>query len=235
MQIKERALVIYARPPVAGAVKTRLQPHFSAEEALVLYEAMLADLLERAKRAAAGEATLFVSWSSSYEPQGEMIGLLKGCEIEYQVGDDLGERMAATLQARLRGGFKQAVLIGSDAPHFPLDYIHQAFEALLAVDIVLGPCPDGGYYLIGCRRLHPRLFQRMPWGTDQVLSITRRRIKDGGVLHHELPSWYDVDSPADVLRLWTDLQHMKAKGSADLPRRTFRALASLVPGRTGLH
>ena len=232
--MKERALVIYARPPVAGAVKTRLQPRFSAEEALVLYEAMLADLLERANRAAAGEATLFVSWSSACEPQGELIDLLKGCEIEYQVGDDLGERMAATLQARLREGFKQAVLIGSDAPHFPLDYIHQAFEALTAVDVVLGPCTDGGYYLIGCRRLHPRLFQRMPWGTDQVLSITRRRIKDGGILHHELPSWYDVDSPADVLRLWKDLQHMKAKGSTDLPRRTFRALASLVPGRAGL-
>ena len=225
-----RALVIYARPPIAGQVKTRLLPDFTALEAASLYEAMLADTVERAMLAD-HDATVFVAFSGEVEPAGDLADLLKRARVEYQVGDDLGERMAGTLQDKLRAGFRQTVIMGSDSPNLPLDYIEQAFEALMAVDIVLGPTADGGYYLIGARRLHPRLFQRMPWGTDQVLTITRQRIKDGRVTHHELPAWHDVDTPADVARLWRDLQHMKAKGAEDLPQRTFRILAATMPGR----
>lgn len=226
-----RALIMYARPPVLGQVKTRLQPSFSAADSLALYEAMLADGVERLNRAASGLATPFISWSGEVSLARELETLLPPAQIEFQIGDDLGERMTATLQSKLRGGYKQVVLIGSDAPNLPLDYIDQAFEALTAVDLVVGPADDGGYYLLGARRLHPQLFQRMPWGTERVLSITRERIKSGRVSHHELPRWYDVDTAESVARLWSDLQHMKAKGSKELPRRTFELLASMAGGR----
>ena len=225
------ALIMFARPPVAGKVKTRLQPAFTTGEALALYEAMLADGIEKLLRMASGFATPFVSWSDEASPSAELSALLGRVQVEYQMGDDLGERMATTLQNRLRGGFQQAIIIGSDSPNLPTDYVDQAIEALSAVDIVLGPSDDGGYYLIGARRLHPRLFQRVPWGTGQVLSITRDRIKSGRVTCHELPAWYDVDTPESMRRLWTDLQHMKAKRSDELPARTFKLLAEMASAR----
>ena len=123
------------------------------------------------------------------------------------------------------------VLIGADAPNLPIDYLHQSFELLRDADLVLGPASDGGYYLLGARRLHPVLFQKMPWGTDKVFSITRQRVKSSGISHAELPRWYDVDTPQDVERLWKDLQHMIAKRPTDLPWRTCALLAALMPGR----
>ena len=227
----QRAVVIYARPPVRGKVKTRLQPALTPDEGLALYEAMLADVIERVTRAAAGRATTYLAWSEACVPPESLSETLRSVSVEQQTGVDLGERMAHTLQEKLRGGFGQCVLVGADSPNLPLDYLRQSFEALRDVDLVFGPADDGGYYLLGARRLHPQIFQRMPWGTDRVLAITRQRLKDGRVPHRELPRWYDVDTPADLARLWKDLQHMKAKGAPDLPGRTFHILASLVPGR----
>ncbi|HEY3176475.1 MAG TPA: TIGR04282 family arsenosugar biosynthesis glycosyltransferase [Candidatus Polarisedimenticolia bacterium] len=225
------ALVIYARPPVLGKVKTRLQPALTHAEGLALYEAMLADVIERAAGGRTDRATTFLAWSEACEPPASLKEVLGLVSVERQVGGDLGERMAHTLQEKLRGGFGRVILVGADSPNLPLDYLRQAFEALREVDLVYGPADDGGYYLVGARRLHPRIFQTMPWGTDRVLAITRQRIKDGRISHRELPRWYDVDTPADLVRLWKDLQHMKAKGAAEVPRRTLRMLASLVPGR----
>src|SRR5262245_63931197 len=158
-----RALVIYARPPVAGLVKTRLQPVFTPAEGLALYEAMLADLVERTMGAGLADTTVFLAWSEPCEPPGSLSGLIGRVRVERQTGDDLGERMARTLQEKFHAGFTQVALIGADAPNLPLDYLHQAFDHLRNVDIVLGPANDGGYYLLGARRLHPVLFQKMPW------------------------------------------------------------------------
>ncbi len=232
--MRTSALILYARPPVPGRVKSRLQPALSPEEGLELYRAMLADILERMTRLSRGLAVPFVSWSEPHQPEGELRGLLESVGSEHQVGDDLGERMATTLRGKLQAGFKHVVFIGSDAPNLPLEYLRKAFEALQSVDVVLGPAADGGYYLLGCRRMHPNLFQTMPWGTERLLKVTRQRIKGSRISHQELPSWYDVDTPADVARLWSDLRHMAAKGAGDLPHRTFEMLARLVPGRPDL-
>ncbi len=225
-----RALVVYARPPVAGAVKKRLLPAFTPGQAVLLYEAMLCDTLERMAEAAGESASLFVSWSEACEPGGELAGLLPPWRSELQRGGDLGERMAATLQEKLHGGFEAVVLVGADAPGLPLSYVRRGFEELAAHDVVLGPCEDGGYYLLGSRRLHPRLFQNVPWGTSQVLSVTRDRLRNERIPWHELPVWRDVDTPEDVARLWNEMQRLRSKGVSDLPRRTFDALAAIAPG-----
>jgi len=227
-----RALVLFARPPVTGAVKTRLTPAFAPAEARELYEAMLIDGIERLREGATEVATPFVLWSAECEPGADLTAALDGVSVGYQMGDDLGERMLTAFQDTLKAGFRQVVIIGSDAPHIPPDYIHQAFEAMIAVDVVLGPADDGGYYLIGCRRLHPRLFRGIRWGTGDVLAATRRRIEDGRISCHELPVWYDVDTPADAVRLWRDLESLRRGGDLSaLPARTHRVLSRLVPGR----
>lgn len=227
-----RALVIYARAPVAGSVKTRLQPVFTAVEALALYEAMLADLVERVLGAGIAGTTVFLAWSEPCEPPATLAGLINKVRLEGQQGDDLGERMARTLKEKLQSGFTQVVMIGADAPNLPIDYLRLAFEHLTAAEIVLGPAADGGYYLLGARRLHPILFQKMPWGTDKVLSITRQRVKSSKIPHAELPPWYDVDTPDDVARLWSDLRHMNAKHASDRLTRTTTLLAELMRTRT---
>lgn len=228
----KRALVIYARAPVAGSVKTRLQPFFTPDEGLALYEAMLADLVERTLGAAPAGTALFLAWSQPCEAPANLSGLIPRIHGELQTGDDLGERMARTLQGKFQAGYNQVVLIGADAPNVPTGYLNRAFESLTGADIVIGPASDGGYYLIGARRLHPMLFQKMPWGTGKVLSITRQRLKSSGIAHAELPPWYDVDTPSDVERLWNDLRHADARQPADRLPRTTALLASLMPGRS---
>lgn len=233
--MRTSALVMYARPPILGQVKTRLQPAYSAAEALALYEAMLADCVERIVRAAVPghpaaplvPFTPFLSWSGPCEPAAGLREMLGSIQMERQTGADLGERMASTIQGKLAAGFRQIVIVGSDAPSLPPVYLAHAFDALGTADVVIGPAADGGYYLIGARRLHPRLFQKMPWGTGDVLKVTRKRLKEGKVSCHELPVWYDVDTPSDVARLWKDLRAMKAAGSPDLPSRTWKTLAAM--------
>jgi len=223
-----RAIVMYARPPVEGRVKTRLQPGLSPAQALSLYEAMLSDGIERMTAFAAGSAVPFVSFSGECHAAGELARLLGTVRVEYQLGEDLGARMAHTVETRLREGFRQVVLLGSDSPNLPLDYLDQAFEALMAVDLVIGPAEDGGYYLLGARRLHRRLFQQVPWGTAGVLSVTRERIKSGHITCHELPTWYDIDTPASVARLQADLQRSRPGEDGPEPHRTRRVLAGLT-------
>lgn len=212
-------------------MKTRLEPVFTPEEALAVHEAMLADTVERIIHAASGLAVPFLSWSEPWTPRGDLAMLLQPVTVEVQTGDDLGERIAATFQERLHGGFRQVVIIGSDSPSVPLDTIRRSFAILDHSDIVLGPAHDGGYYMIGCKMLHLKLFRNVPYGTDQVTAITRQRMKDLGIAHGELPVWYDVDTPDDLVHLWKDLARMRAKGYPDLPRRTYQLLRTLVPGR----
>ena len=216
-----RALVVYARVPVEGQVKTRLGPRFGGRLALRLHEAMLGDTLDRMREASAGLATLWLSWGGRAPVPGALEDVTRGLSFEVQTEGSLGDRMQRTIRARLEEGFGQVVLLGSDAPHLPAERIPEAFAALEGADVVVGPSEDGGYYLIGARADHPRLFEQVPWGTSDVLAITRRRIVELGLRHVDLPAWYDVDNPADVLRLSRDARALEA-----LPR-TRAVLASL--------
>lgn len=228
---RRQALILFARPPVEGRVKTRLSPVYSAMEARDLYEAMLSDQIERLGRAAPEIAHLSICWSEPWTAEGELAALIGAAPTGVQSGGDLGERMASAIQSALAGGFGRAAILGSDLPGLPIEYLKRAFDALDEAEVVLGPSDDGGYYLIGARRLHPELFQKIPWGTDRVLALTRKRLKERSVSHALLPSWYDVDTPADLVRLRHDLLGMRARGAPDLPRRTLDLLARLGPER----
>jgi glycosyltransferase A (GT-A) superfamily protein (DUF2064 family) len=93
-----------------------------------------------------------------------------------------------------------AVLIGSDCPEYDPPYLDAAFQALEKNDAVLGPAADGGYVLIGLKKADPRLFRGVPWGTDKVLTATRRKLRHLRWSLEELPTKYDVDEPRDLLR-----------------------------------
>jgi uncharacterized protein len=227
----EDSLVIFARVPIPGKVKTRLMPSYSAEEACAIHLALLRDVIEGAVRAVGGRAGVILAWSEPADTAAALGELAAGVRVTTQSGGDLGERMALAIQSEIRAGRKRVVILGSDAPTLPDDHLAASFDALHKADVVIGPSRDGGYYLIGMSRLHLPLFRNMRWGTGEVLGATRARLKKAGISCVELGSWHDVDTPEDIGRLWKELLHMKDRRAPAIPPRTYRTLARLVPGR----
>src|SRR5262249_33699023 len=120
-----------------------------------------------------------------------------------QRGGDLGARLDNLLTDLLAVGHRAAVAIDSDSPTLPMTYVSQALAALDSgeIDAVVGPCDDGGYYLIGSSRPCPELFKSMPWSTDRVLALTLERARLSGLRMYVLPTWFDIDTEADLIRL----------------------------------
>ncbi|MFZ0790141.1 MAG: TIGR04282 family arsenosugar biosynthesis glycosyltransferase [Chromatiaceae bacterium] len=201
-------LIIFAREPVPGEVKTRLIPALGAPGAARLYRI----LLERALSAAAAVPLVRLElWcAGTGASQGICADLARrfGMRLRLQPQGDLGARMALAFTKALSPGPDSAsvpgpaVLIGSDCPGYHGAYIARAFEALSAgdggCDVVLGPATDGGYVLIGLRRPAPSLFTDMPWGTDRVLKRTRATLSELRLRWLELPPLADIDRPEDL-------------------------------------
>jgi glycosyltransferase A (GT-A) superfamily protein (DUF2064 family) len=98
-------------------------------------------------------------------------------------------------------GHSGILIVGSDCPSLPGSYLVEGLEALTRRDAVLGPADDGGYYAIGCRRPHPRMFEGVPWSSEETLERTEKSLTALGQSIHKLPPWYDVDTPDDLRRL----------------------------------
>jgi len=215
----QRALVLFARLPVLGQVKTRLTPRFTPEEALALHRALLIDSLDLVRRCAelAG-ARSFLYLSEEGRLDAELAAPLGATVLRFQKGNDLGERLQHAFEDCLGDESREIVVVGSDSPHLPTAYVARAFEELGRAEIVLGPARDGGYYLLGASRLHPALLSNMPWGTSQLYRETVRRARKEGIPIASLPAWYDVDLPEAVVQLWQELTLRRSRGEAEVPR-----------------
>ena len=198
------AIVIMAKAPRAGAVKTRLCPPLSSADAADLYACFLRDKIAQV-RALAGAVGVIAF--TPEESRAEFEALAPGFRLIQQLGADLGERLRNCLGALLGDAYTGAVAIDSDTPTLPTAFLEQAVSLLSGpgADVVVGPSDDGGYYLIGVRQPAPFLFERMPWSTPAVLPETLRRAEAKGLQVALLPAWFDVDTPADFDRLRADL------------------------------
>lgn len=187
-------LGIFAKAPVEGAVKTRLGAAIGSAAACDLYRAFLEDLFRRLDPVKGARVTLF-----HHGDDPEPLRLLAPARwaLESQQGADLGARLAAA-SARLLGRGGRAVIIGSDSPDLPVQYIRRAFQRLKHKDVVLGPASDGGYYLVGLRAPAPEIFEGVAWGGAAVLRETVERVERAGLTLHVLPMWYDVDDAASL-------------------------------------
>ena len=192
-------LLVFARAPVPGAVKTRMIPVLGASGAAALYARMLERTLKTACTAAIAPVELWCAPDSG-DPAFATAKTRWGVALHDQTQGDLGERMHQALGAALNGRQK-AVLVGCDCPALSAAALDAAFAALDDHDVVLGPAEDGGYVLIGVRRLSPVLFEGIAWGGDRVLRQTRSRLVALGWRWHELPMLWDVDRPEDLARL----------------------------------
>jgi rSAM/selenodomain-associated transferase 1 len=203
-----RALIIVAKKPEAGQTKTRLSPPLSGRQAAELYHSFLLDTLELMQQVEIAQPILAYTPDEA-KPFFQEIAPA-GFEFVPQVGADLGERLHNVLSHCLLTGYRQAVVMDSDSPTLPVGVLRQAFRELddPGVDVVLGPCEDGGYYLIGLKAPCAALFQEIPMSTPRVAAETLQRALAQGLHVAQLPRWYDVDLYADVERLYEELRSL---------------------------
>jgi rSAM/selenodomain-associated transferase 1 len=189
-------LVVFARQPTPGEVKTRLADRIGDERAAALYAAFVADLARRLRA-----ASVPVCWAVAPPLEGfaERFGLApRDCLA--QPGGDLGARMHAAFLEMSRRGFSRCALIGSDLPQLPLERVERSLGALDEADLVLGPARDGGYYLIAMRE--PRdVFTGIRWSSAGVLDATLARAESLGLRAALLEEDFDVDTAEDLDRL----------------------------------
>jgi len=199
---------VMARPPVSGRCKTRLTPPLSHDAAAELYRAMLLDSLSAYARV---EATRHVVMATPEDDGPAVLRELAPApwEIVVQHGDGLGARLAHAFTTLGEGGGAVA-LLDSDSPTVPVATIGPALAEIAGRDRALvGPCDDGGYYLIGLGAVGPRsigVLTDIPWSTNQVMDATRARCASLGLPLGELPTWYDVDDAATLARISEELR-----------------------------
>lgn len=208
------ALVIFAKAPIAGQVKTRLCPPLTYDEAATLHGSFVLDMLERTK-VAATRLKLPLDRYLACAPSSTLVFFQimeerQSVKLIDQVGDGLGARMEQAFATLFGKGYQRVFIVGTDVPSLPLDHYKQALALLEAHDVVLGPAPDGGYYLIGLKQPRPELFTDIAWSTDRVLAATQEKAASLGLKTALLPSWRDVDT-IDDLRALMDASAADAK------------------------
>jgi uncharacterized protein len=197
-QFPDARLIIFAKAPEPGQVKTRLIPALGMEGAADLYREMLGQKLQMLSGNRIARTDLYCSPDRRH-PFFQQAASSYDLELHSQTGNDLGERMSNALQKTLENN-TLAVIIGSDCPPLDLAYLHSAFHALeQGAEAVIGPATDGGYVLLGLRRFEPAIFTDIAWGTDSVLARTRDRLQMLGFSWVELDTLWDLDRPEDLL------------------------------------
>ncbi|RMH60209.1 MAG: glycosyltransferase [Zetaproteobacteria bacterium] len=187
-------IVIMAKAPRAGYVKTRMCPPLRPKEAARLHERMLRTVLRRAQR-------LFDEvWLATDVPEHPMFATLTGVRVLMQGGGDLGARLRRMLRFSHGLDARPILFLGADSPHMPDQRLLQAASAMHRYDVVIGPVEDGGYDLIGLGGPYTEVFKRIDWGSDQVYRQTLRRCEEIGLRWHALPMFFDLDTYQDVLR-----------------------------------
>ncbi len=190
------ALAVFARAPVAGEAKTRLQPLLGPRGAADFHAALLADTLRKVNALSRRVAPFFFLSGRDFP----VTSSLSDYTLRRQRGGGLGERLADAFR-RLLPRHGRVVVIGTDSPLLPARLLRAALEELRVCDAVLGPCPDGGFYLIGLRRLLPGLLRGVRWGSRWARRDVLGRLARGGLSCALLEPLADVDVPRDVERL----------------------------------
>lgn len=194
---QREVVLVFARAPVAGQVKTRLAPDLDAVRIVDLYKCFVTDILNTLSQA--GHPVRLC-----YDPP-DSGGIVRdwlgdGIACQAQDGKDLGEKMSNAFASAFASGVGRAILIGTDTPDLPSAIFTSAFSALTDHDAVIGPALDGGYYLIGFRSdtFRPSIFRDIAWSTASVYATTLARLTECNAIVYNLPAWRDIDSLTDL-------------------------------------
>jgi rSAM/selenodomain-associated transferase 1 len=190
----ETTLCIFVKAPLPGLVKTRLTPFLTTAEAADLAAAFFADTFALAS--SCKWARVVVACDGDPSP----LELATGTEVWPQGSGDLGERMERVLSLALESS-KAAIVIGTDLPGLPRRFLDSAWLKLATHDAVIGPCADGGFYLLGLQRCPAGLLCGIPWRSATTREHTVERLCSVGLTVAEAEPWFDVDVPTDLVRL----------------------------------
>ncbi len=192
------SIIIMAKVPRAGNVKTRLQPFLSPKQCAAISEAFLEDAINKAQTQT---DELIVAFAPPNER--DYFAKLENDNfiLVEQKGTNLGEKMFNAFEFAFSNNSDAVVMIGTDSPTFPAEFIKQAFAKLMISDAVLGKSADGGFYLIGLQTLHNEIFADVEWSSAATFEQTARNIKKIGLKLSLIPDWFDVDLPEDLAAL----------------------------------
>jgi uncharacterized protein len=199
-------IVIVAKAPQVGKVKTRLCPPLSPIQAAALYTGFLLDTVELALKVPGVKVKAVCPTTQAAQ---QLRGILPEA-VSYIVQHKPGLTAALTegFEAGLAAGYSKVLCISSDNPTLPVQYLKEALQALETNELALGPTEDGGYYLIGAKKVYPFLLNDMTWSTPTVLSETLNRAIQNGLQVQVLPGWYDLDTIVELERFRVELDSL---------------------------
>ena len=231
-------VAVMAKASRAGVTKTRLCPPLTFEEAADLNTAFLKDAAENLA-AAAAETSL--AGAMAFGPAGSAAFframLPRSIALHEICYPDFGDCLREAMRTQFSAGHRAACLLNSDSPTLPAALLIEMVEVLFRSGdrAVLGPSTDGGYYLIACKALHPRLFREIAWSTETVAAQTLQRAAEIGLHVHVLPEWYDVDDCASLKQLTGELldgaRFSPCLRSSKAPHSTALLQAMVAAGR----
>lgn len=188
--MQSNALIVFARKPVLGKVKTRLAAQIGDEAALRIYQRLLTHTREVAMHAHCSTHVFLTEQPADI--------FWQDFRLHLQADGDLGQKMHTAFAELFGEGCGKVLIIGSDCPGLQVAHVQKAFDALDEHDVVIGPAADGGYYLLGMNRLHGQLFQAKSWSTDAVYAQTVAELEASGLTYMALPVLHDVDTAEDL-------------------------------------
>jgi uncharacterized protein len=227
----KQLLVVVAKKPSPGEVKTRLLTCLTPAEATDLYTCFIRDRIKEISRLKGVDLAIAYTPSASKAYFARFLS--NGFQLFAQQGRHLGERLHQIFRQKLSEGYQAVCIIDSDTPDLPIEVVAQAFRWLTesSADAVFGPCEDGGYYLVGLRQPHGELFSEISWSTSRVLSQSLRKAEALGLRTRLLTPWNDLDTVEDLL----DYYHRYCNSSPETPligKETFDYLVRLeITGR----
>ena len=201
-------LIIIAKEPQVGSTKTRLSPPLKLSEAAELFEALLSDTIDLASSIEGIDLAVAVTppESTRYFERKTPTGTV----LIPVTCDDIGECLKQVFEELFQLGYPKVFAFNSDGPSLPREYINKAIRLLDVNDVVFGPSEDGGYYLVGLKKLYPDIFHDIDWSTSQVLAQSLAKAEVENLRVALLPRWYDVDTASDVKRLWEEVRNLPA-------------------------
>jgi hypothetical protein len=188
------------RIPEYGKVKKRLAAQIGDDRAFRAYVAMLYETIQNVSRLT--DVDIYGFYEGAVSAQNNLLKMFQSIP---QNGKDMGEKMFNASMWLFEKGYNKAVLIGSDSPDLPIEYIKDAFIKLDFYKLVIGPAKDGGYYLIGMNMPLDVIFKGIKWGSNSVLKDTISIAEDKGIGYFLLSQWYDIDD-IESLKQWKNQQ-----------------------------
>lgn len=189
-RMAESTLIIFVKNPIPGTVKTRIARTVGNERAVAVYQHLLRHTQAITRPLHCRRVVYYGDFIN--EDDG-----WNGYEKQLQSGQDLGQRMQEAFREQFEQGAGQVAIIGSDCLAITAGHIEQAFAALTQADVVIGPATDGGYYLLAMKKLHPALFDGMPWSQPELGQLTELAILQNGLTFERLQELTDIDEWAD--------------------------------------